>query len=127
CRGSCNPRRAWQPGDCGAAADFIVDLGRCRHTPVQQLPPHRTPRAASQHGTPGTMRPLPTLLTLALAAAFGGFTASAINAHLDNRAEAATGALLPATAALPASVAGQPVPSLAPMLERVMPAVVSVN
>jgi len=73
------------------------------------------------------MRPLPTLLTLALAAAFGGFTASAINAHLDNRAEAATGALLPATAALPASVAGQPVPSLAPMLERVMPAVVSVN
>ena len=76
---------------------------------------------------PATMRPLPTLLTLALAAAFGGFTASAINAHLDNRAEAATGALLPATAALPASVAGQPVPSLAPMLERVMPAVVSVN
>lgn len=73
------------------------------------------------------MRPLPTLLTLALAAAFGGFTASAINAHLDNRAEASTGALLPATAALPASVAGQPVPSLAPMLERVMPAVVSVN
>ncbi|KRG86834.1 MULTISPECIES: Do family serine endopeptidase [Stenotrophomonas] len=73
------------------------------------------------------MRPLPTLLTLALAAAFGGFTASAINAHLDNRAQASTGALLPATAALPASVAGQPVPSLAPMLERVMPAVVSVN
>ncbi len=73
------------------------------------------------------MRPLPTLLTLALAAAFGGFTASAINAHLDNRAEAATGAMLPATAALPASVAGQPVPSLAPMLEQVMPAVVSVN
>ncbi|WP_054660584.1 Do family serine endopeptidase, partial [Stenotrophomonas pictorum] len=30
-------------------------------------------------------------------------------------------------AALPASVAGQPLPSLAPMLEQVMPAVVSVN
>ncbi|MGB3393864.1 MAG: Do family serine endopeptidase [Stenotrophomonas sp.] len=73
------------------------------------------------------MRPLPTLLTLALAAAFGGFTASAINAHLDNRAEAATTALLPATTALPASVAGQPVASLAPMLEQAMPAVVSVN
>ncbi|MTI72310.1 MAG: Do family serine endopeptidase [Stenotrophomonas sp.] len=73
------------------------------------------------------MRPLPTLLTLALAAAFGGFTASAINAHLDNRAQASTGAMLPATATLPAAVAGQPVPSLAPMLERVMPAVVSVN
>ncbi|PTT60819.1 trypsin-like peptidase domain-containing protein, partial [Stenotrophomonas sp. HMWF003] len=74
------------------------------------------------------MRPLPTLLTLALAAAFGGFVASAINAHLDNRAEAAPASLvIPATAALPASVAGQPVPSLAPMLERAMPAVVSVN
>ena len=76
------------------------------------------------------MKPFPTLLTLALAAAFGGFTASAINAHLDNRAEAASGtpgALLPATAALPAAVAGQPLPSLAPMLETAMPAVVSVN
>ncbi|KRG82396.1 heat-shock protein [Stenotrophomonas daejeonensis] len=73
------------------------------------------------------MRPFPTLLTLALAAAFGGFTATAIDAHLDNRAEAASAALLPATSALPASVAGQPVASLAPMLERAMPAVVSVN
>ncbi|MCL7714566.1 Do family serine endopeptidase [Stenotrophomonas mori] len=73
------------------------------------------------------MRPLPTLLTLALAAAFGGFTVSAIHAHLDNRAEAAPSAVVPATAALPAVVAGQPVPSLAPMLERAMPAVVSVN
>ncbi len=77
------------------------------------------------------MRPLPTLLTLALAAAFGGFVASAINAHLDNRAEAAplpaAALTVPTTAALPASVAGQPVPSLAPLLERVMPAVVSVN
>lgn len=73
------------------------------------------------------MRPLPTLLTLALAAAFGGFTATAINAHLDNRAEAATGAALPTTASLPATVAGQPLPSLAPMLEQAMPAVVSVN
>jgi serine protease DegQ len=74
------------------------------------------------------MRPLPTLLTLAFAAAFGGFTATAINAHLDNRAEAAPVSLaIPATAALPAAVAGQTVPSLAPMLERVMTAVVSVN
>ena len=75
------------------------------------------------------MRPIPTLLTLALAAAFGGFTATAINAHLDNRADAATpvASVVPATAALPASVAGQPVPSLAPMLEQAMPAVVSVN
>ncbi|KAF1013555.1 MAG: Periplasmic serine endoprotease DegP [Stenotrophomonas maltophilia] len=72
------------------------------------------------------MRPIPTLLTLALAAAFGGFVATGVNAHLDNRAAAATLAL-PTTAALPASVAGQAVPSLAPMLEKAMPAVVSVN
>ncbi len=74
------------------------------------------------------MRPLPTLITLALAAAFGGFVATGINAHLDNRADAAPlSAAIPTAAALPASVAGQPLPSLAPMLERVMPAVVSVN
>ena len=74
------------------------------------------------------MRPIPTLLTLALAAAFGGFVASGINAHLDNRAEAAPAPItIPATSALPAAVAGQPVPSLAPMLEKVTPAVVSVN
>lgn len=74
------------------------------------------------------MRPIPTLLTLALAAAFGGFVASGINAHLDNRAEAAPAPItIPATSALPAAVAGQPVPSLAPMLEKATPAVVSVN
>ncbi|WP_312710412.1 trypsin-like peptidase domain-containing protein, partial [Stenotrophomonas sp.] len=74
------------------------------------------------------MRPIPTLLTLALAAAFGGFVATAITAQLDNRAAASPASLaIPATAALPAAVAGQPVPSLAPMLERAMPAVVSVN
>ncbi|OBU65980.1 heat-shock protein [Stenotrophomonas maltophilia] len=74
------------------------------------------------------MRPLPTLLTLAIAAAFGGFVATGINTHLDNRADAAPlPAALPTVAALPASVAGQPVPSLAPMLEKAMPAVVSVN
>ncbi|WP_303637610.1 Do family serine endopeptidase [Stenotrophomonas tuberculopleuritidis] len=74
------------------------------------------------------MRPLPTLLTLAIAAAFGGFVATGVNAHLDNRADAAPlPAALPTAAALPASVAGQAVPSLAPMLEKAMPAVVSVN
>lgn len=77
------------------------------------------------------MRPLPTLLSLSLAAAFGGFAASGINAWLDNRAEAAPTAgaafTLPTAATLPAAVAGQPVPSLAPMLQQAMPAVVSVN
>jgi len=74
------------------------------------------------------MRPIPTLLTLALAAAFGGFVATGLDAYFDNRAEAAPAAIgIPATSALPAAVAGQPVPSLAPMLEKVTPAVVSVN
>ncbi|MCD7097999.1 Do family serine endopeptidase [Stenotrophomonas sp. MMGLT7] len=74
------------------------------------------------------MRPLPTLLTLALAAAFGGFAATAINAHLDNRAQAEPTALAaPAAGSLPATVAGQPLPTLAPMLQQVMPAVVSIN
>ena len=76
------------------------------------------------------MRPLPTLLILAVTAAFGGFAATAIRDALTQPAvaEPATPqANVPMTAQLPASVAGQPVPSLAPMLQRVMPAVVSVN
>ncbi|RYZ72578.1 MAG: Do family serine endopeptidase [Lysobacteraceae bacterium] len=77
------------------------------------------------------MRPLPTLFALIAAAAFGGFTASGLHALLDQPARAeparATPALLPAAGSLPAAVNGQPLPSLAPMLQRVMPAVVSVN
>lgn len=77
------------------------------------------------------MRPLPTLLTLSLAACFGGFAATGINAWLDNRAQATQAGnaafTLPTAAALPAAVASQPVPSLAPMLQQAMPAVVSVN
>lgn len=75
------------------------------------------------------MRALPTLLSLSLAAAFGGFAATAVTAYLDNRAEATPLQPLPATAAaaLPAAVAGTSMPSLAPMLARVMPAVVSIN
>jgi len=68
-----------------------------------------------------------TLLALSLAAAFGGFAATAMLDGLRAPAEAATPTLLPATAALPASVAGTPMPSLAPMLKRVLPAVVSVH
>ena len=78
------------------------------------------------------MRPLPTLLTLALAAAFGGFAATAIREGLEAPAQAAPppaipAVTVPAVAALPASVAGQQLPSLAPMLQRVTPAVVSVH
>ncbi|MEI2453715.1 MULTISPECIES: Do family serine endopeptidase [Lysobacter] len=76
------------------------------------------------------MRPLPTLLTLALAAAFGGFAATAIRDGLQAPAHASPAAAampLPTAAALPASVGGQVLPSLAPMLQRVTPAVVSVH
>ena len=73
------------------------------------------------------LRPLPTLLALTFAAAFGGFAATAIDHVLDNRAEAATPTAIPALAALPPVVDGTPVPSLAPMLQKAMPAVVSIN
>lgn len=73
------------------------------------------------------LRPLPTLLALSFAAAFGGFAATAIDHILDNRAEAATPTAIPTLAALPPVVDGTPVPSLAPMLQKAMPAVVSIN
>ncbi|GAA3934605.1 Do family serine endopeptidase [Luteimonas lutimaris] len=70
-----------------------------------------------------------TLLALTLAAAFGGFAATAIRSGLDQpaHAETAAPAVLPGISALPTTVAGQPLPSLAPMLEKVTPAVVSVR
>ena len=79
------------------------------------------------------MRPLSTpsktLLALTLAAAFGGFAATAIRDALETPAQAAPGsaATVPMAAALPISVGGQAMPSLAPMLARVTPAVVSVH
>ena len=79
------------------------------------------------------MRPLSTptktLLALTLAAAFGGFAATAIREGLEQpaRADSAVPAALPGSAALPAAVDGQPLPSLAPMLRKVLPAVVSVH
>ena len=70
-----------------------------------------------------------TLLALTVAAAFGGFAATALRQAVDQpaRAEPATAGTVPTVAQLPAAVAGQPMPSLAPMLQRVMPAVVSVH
>ncbi|WP_166210394.1 trypsin-like peptidase domain-containing protein [Cognatiluteimonas telluris] len=81
------------------------------------------------------MRPLPsprnTLFALTAAAAFGGFAATALHEGLEAPARATpatpTAAAVPAMAALPASVEGTPMPSLAPMLKRVLPAVVSVH
>jgi Do/DeqQ family serine protease len=75
-------------------------------------------------------KPLPTLLVLTLAAAFGGFAATAVRDALEQpaQAEPSTATSVPAVAQLPAAVPGQaPMPTLAPMLQRVMPAVVSVH
>lgn len=70
-----------------------------------------------------------TLLALTAAAAFGGFVATALRDGLEAPAQAAAGtsATLPALAALPTVANGQPLPSLAPMLAKVTPAVVSVH
>jgi len=71
-----------------------------------------------------------TLLALSAAAAFGGFAATGMQLMLDRPAAAEpapTAATVPAAAALPTAVNGTPMPSLAPMLKRVLPAVVSVN
>jgi len=72
------------------------------------------------------IRPLPTLLALTAAAAFGGFAATAIHETFQQPAQAMPAAAIPVAATLPAAVGGQPVPSLAPMLKQVTPAVVSV-
>ena len=71
-----------------------------------------------------------TLLALSAAAAFGGFAATSMHLMLDRPAAAEpapAAATVPAAAALPTAVNGTPMPSLAPMLKRVLPAVVSVN
>ena len=74
------------------------------------------------------LRPFPTLIALSAAAAFGGFAATGLNDLLQKPALAApsAAAAVPAAAALPTAVDGQVLPSLAPMLKRVTPAVVSV-
>ena len=75
------------------------------------------------------MRPVTSLLALTFAAGFGGFVATACQAALDSpaQAEPLAVAATPAIGALPTAVDGVPVPSLAPMLQRVTPAVVSVH
>jgi Do/DeqQ family serine protease len=80
------------------------------------------------------MRRLLSLLSLALAAVFGGLTAYWLQARTAEAPAAppplarAAELVLPAPvqAAVPAAVDGVPVPSLAPMLERVTPAVVNI-
>src|SRR5690606_10718558 len=106
---------------CGAMVAQPGLPGR-RRAPIFTAPtlPSREP----------TMRPAPTLLVLAAAAAFGGFAATVIRDAVQSparAAEPATAQAVPMVAALPMAVEGQPMPSLAPMLQRVTPSVVSVQ
>lgn len=70
-----------------------------------------------------------TLLALTAAAAFGGFAATGLNLMLEHPATAApaTAPANPPSAPTPAAIARTPMPSLAPMLKQVLPAIVSVN
>ena len=70
-----------------------------------------------------------TLLALTAAAAFGGFAATSLNLMLEQPARATPPPPAPAPVGgtLPVAVASTPMPSLAPMLKKVLPAVVSVN
>jgi serine protease DegQ len=75
-------------------------------------------------------RKAPLLLALAAAAAFGGFSATWLRETLDKPAQASpptAPATTPMVAALPTAVDSQALPSLAPMLQKVTPAVVSVH
>ncbi|MGH6830398.1 MAG: Do family serine endopeptidase, partial [Methylocella sp.] len=79
------------------------------------------------------MRPIPTILCVFFAAIGGGLTVHALTlppepSPATQIVQTASEAVLPASAyaALPAQAGGTPVPSLAPMLERVTPAVVNI-
>ena len=89
-----------------------------------------TPSAPAKAGPMSSARR--TLLALTAAAAFGGFAATALINLVDtplaaNPAPASLGTVPAAAGAMPATVSGMPMPSLAPMLKRVLPAVVSVT
>jgi Do/DeqQ family serine protease len=99
----------------------------CHLTPgimseMRAVPP-ATPVAAGKHRKAGIV------FALVAAAAFGGFVATALQQSLQQPAQAqpSTAAAVPAAGSLPSAVAGTPLPSLAPMLKRVLPAVVSVH
>ena len=80
------------------------------------------------------MRPIQTAFVLLLAATLGGFAATRFESPVANPKAVAQGGSTPfdivvpqVRAALPVEAAGQPLPSLAPMLRNVTPAVVSIQ
>ena len=89
-------------------------------------PIHERPAAAH----PRRRRPLAWTTALLAAAAFGGFAATWLQQSVPTaRASESAPASDPVSAppGLPSAVAGAPLPSLAPMLKQVLPAVVSVH
>src|SRR5690606_7403523 len=96
-------------------------------SPMSQTPPSRP----APDARPGPLRPrraLGLLAALMAAAAFGGFAATWLQQSVPP-ARANDGAVPVPAASLPAvpAASGTPLPSLAPMLKRVLPAVVSVH
>mgnify|MGYP002040444960 CR=1 FL=1 len=83
----------------------------------------------SARGDTGALIPTQALPagSMTLLSSACGITRQAIRACRHLALAAALGATLPAWAALPMAVDGQPLPSLAPMLERVTPAVVNIS
>ena len=65
------------------------------------------------------------VVPIALAASLAGFALASL--HADQRTGALPALVTPAAAALPATIDGVPMPSLAPMIDRVTPAVVNIN
>jgi Do/DeqQ family serine protease len=93
---------------------------------MSQTPPSRPAPERPDPARP--RRALAWLAALAAAAAFGGFAATWLQPPIATAQASEGAAAMPAAAAsLPSAVAGTPVPSLAPMLKRVLPAVVSVH
>jgi Do/DeqQ family serine protease len=128
---------------CAVKGHFIDDLPRLNHTPllvadtVMELRMRTMPTLPRPSGTP-----LRTLAALALAACFGGLVAGVVIDGLhapaaaspavpagmqDVTADGAISVAMPMVGGLPAAIDGQPLPSLAPMLAGVTPAVVSVQ
>ena len=129
----CMPAQPDSPDRLQGFRDLIPSLHAAMfsgrpHTPFHRISTH-TLKTMTTTG-PGTKK-TSLLLALTAAAAFGGFAATWVRETLQAPAFAAPAApiaALPTMAALPTATAdGQPMPSLAPMLKKVTPAVVSVH
>lgn len=75
------------------------------------------------------MRSLNQFIPICVASALGAVLALSVNAYFDNRAYAAASPTLAQTHSIPSPITQtqQSIPTLAPMLQQVMPAVVSIN